>query len=216
VLAETVKSFLGPLRVSVMLDTGGANTTAAAAVLAARRHLDLAGAEVLMLAGTGPVGRRAARLLAGQGAVVRLASRQQHRAEEARQSVLQTVGSGNITALKVRDEAALLEALDGAAVVISAGPPSAELIPDGVLQQCKSLQVAIDLSAVPPLGIACVKVTDKAQQRGHLICYGALGVGGTKMNIHRAAIAKLFTANDLVLDAEEIFALGVEMEKDRK
>ena len=44
-----------------------------------------------------------------------------------------------------------------------------------------------------------------------MICYGAIGVGGTKMKIHRAAVEKLFTANDLVLDAEEVFAIGQEL-----
>ncbi|MCO6459413.1 MAG: bifunctional NADP-dependent methylenetetrahydromethanopterin dehydrogenase/methylenetetrahydrofolate dehydrogenase, partial [Pirellulaceae bacterium] len=82
-LRRVTGSFFGPLRVSVMLDANGANTTAAAAVLAVARHLDLAGAEVLILAGTGPVGRRAARLLAGRGASVRVASRNLDRADQA-------------------------------------------------------------------------------------------------------------------------------------
>jgi hypothetical protein len=30
-------------------------------------------------------------------------------------------------------------------------------------------------------------------------------VGGMKMKIHKAAIRRLFEANDLILDAEEIF-----------
>ncbi len=55
------------LRVSVMLDANGANTTAAAAVRAAVRHLTLAGAKALVLGGTGPVGQRVARLLARAG-----------------------------------------------------------------------------------------------------------------------------------------------------
>jgi hypothetical protein len=33
-------------------------------------------------------------------------------------------------------------------------------------------------------------------------------VGGLKMKIHKAAIARLFERNDLVLDAEEVFALA--------
>ena len=37
---------------------------------------------------------------------------------------------------------------------------------------------------------------------------GALGVGGLKMKIHKAAVSKLFEAHDQVLDAEEIYALG--------
>ncbi len=59
-------------RLSVLFDANGANTTAAAAIRAAGRHLDLKGAPVLVLGGTGPVGQRVARLLARQGAEVRV------------------------------------------------------------------------------------------------------------------------------------------------
>src|SRR5205823_10025492 len=69
------------LRVSVLLDANGANTTAAAAVRAAARHLELANAASLVLGGTGPVGQRVGRLLARQGAEVRVGSRQRERAE---------------------------------------------------------------------------------------------------------------------------------------
>ena len=74
-LAAVTDCFFGPMRVSVLLDANGANTTAAAAVLAAARHAPLAGATALVLAATGPVGQRAVRLLASEGAVVRAASR---------------------------------------------------------------------------------------------------------------------------------------------
>ena len=53
--------------------------------------------------------------------------------------------------------------------------------------RCK---VAIDLNAVPPAGIAGIDVMDKAKDRDGVVCYGAIGVGGTKMKIHRAAIAE--------------------------
>src|SRR5829696_7552985 len=56
------------LQVSVMLDSNGANTTAAAAVRAAARQLNLANMPALVLGGTGPVGQRVARLLARAGA----------------------------------------------------------------------------------------------------------------------------------------------------
>ena len=80
-------------------------------------------------------------------------------------------------------------------------------------QRCRTLRVAIDLSAVPPAGLEGVQPTDKgnpadsAKPDGAVV-YGAIGVGGTKMKIHKAAIQKLFTANDLVLDAEEIYRIG--------
>ncbi len=81
VLAEIRKSFFGPLRVSVLLDPNGANTTAAAAVWAASKHVSLAGAQALVLGATGPVGQRVVRLLARQRAVVRAASRSLARAQ---------------------------------------------------------------------------------------------------------------------------------------
>jgi hypothetical protein len=68
--------------------------------------------------------------------------------------------------------------------------------------------VAIDLNAVPPAGLAGIDAMDKAKQRDGVLCYGAIGVGGTKMKIHKAAIQRLFEANDQVLDAEEIFEIG--------
>src|SRR5262249_29442619 len=75
------------LRVSVLLDSNGANTTAAAAVRAAAKHLPLKSAKALVLGGTGPVGQRVARLLAREGAEVRLGSRQASRAAAACEAI---------------------------------------------------------------------------------------------------------------------------------
>jgi hypothetical protein len=74
-----------------------------------------------------------------------------------------------------------------------------------------SLRVAIDLNAVPPLGIASVEVMDKATERDGVICYGAIGVGGLKMKIHKAAIRRLFESNDQVLDTAAIYAIGQQL-----
>jgi hypothetical protein len=41
-----------------------------------------------------------------------------------------------------------------------------------------------------------------------VIGYGAVGVGDTKMKIHKAAIARLFQSSDQVMDAEEVYALA--------
>ena len=58
-IVEAVRqTFLGPMRVSVMIDANGANTTAAAAVLAARSYVSLERTTALVLASTGPVGQR--------------------------------------------------------------------------------------------------------------------------------------------------------------
>jgi len=79
-LDQVKRTFFGPVRVSVMMDANGANTTAAAAVLIAGKHVPLAGATALVLGATGPVGQRAVRLLARQGAKVHVGSRAVQRA----------------------------------------------------------------------------------------------------------------------------------------
>jgi hypothetical protein len=55
-------------------------------------------------------------------------------------------------------------------------------------------------------------VTDKAKEYDGVICYGAIGIGGNKMKIHRESIRRLFTNNDLLLDAVETFQIGCELE----
>src|SRR5215831_1070621 len=54
-LAEALRHMIPQfgLRVSVLLDANGANTTAAAAVRAATRHVELAGTPAVVLGGTG-------------------------------------------------------------------------------------------------------------------------------------------------------------------
>ena len=210
-LAHVARVFFGPLRVSVLLDANGANTTAAAAVLAAARHVELSASTAAVLGGTGPVGERAARLLAGQGAAVRVCSRSVARAAEACSRIRQQLPSAQLTPLACSAAAETAAALDGAEVAIAAGAAGIELIPAEVRRGCVSLRVAIDLNAVPPVGIAGIEPTDKAKDRDGITCYGAIGVGGTKMKIHRAAIQRLFTANHLVLNAEEVFAIGQQL-----
>ena len=207
-LRQVVKCFFGPMRVSVLLDANGANTTAAAAVLAASRHIPLSGASTLVLAATGPVGQRAVRLLAGQGASVRVASRKAQRAADVCSEIRQRFPEFDLTPLETSTDEQVAAAMQGVSIVIAAGAAGVRLLPAAVRRQNSELRVAIDLNAVPPAGIEGVEPTDSAVQHDGAICYGAIGVGGTKMKIHRAAIRKLFTANDLVLDAEEIFALG--------
>jgi hypothetical protein len=210
-LKHATAAFFGPMRVSVLLDANGANTTAAAAVLAAAKHVDLRGAIATVLGGTGPVGERAARLLARQGAAVRVGSRTLDRAQEAAGRISSHVTGAHVIAVKCSSAPETAAAIDGAQIVIAAGAVGVELMPAEVRRACVSVQVAIDLNAVPPAGIAGVEVMDKAKDRDGVVYYGAIGVGGTKMKIHRAALQQLFTVNNLVLDAEEVFAIGQQL-----
>jgi intracellular sulfur oxidation DsrE/DsrF family protein len=208
VLAAIRNTFFGPCRVSVMLDPNGANTTAAACVLAVAQHVELSQATAAVLAATGPVGQRVVRLLARQGAQVRVCSRTLARAEEVCRRVGSQVSSARLAPLAASSEAETLSATQGCDVVIAAGAAGAELVSAATCSAWQGVRLAVDLNAVPPAGIALVAPTDKARERQGVLCYGALGVGSAKMKIHRAAVGRLFEANDLVLDAEELYALG--------
>ena len=70
------------------------------------------------------------------------------------------------------------------------------------------LKVLIDLNAVPPLGIEGIEAERQGHRARRRPGLGALGVGGTKMKIHKKAIQELFTSNDKVFDAEEVLELG--------
>jgi hypothetical protein len=210
-LDEVRQSFFGPIRCSAMFDGNGANTTASAAVLSAARHVDLAGAKCLVLGGTGPVGQRVARLLLPQGADVTLASRDLGKAQNTCELLLKRAGAGgstNLRPLSVADSGALAQALESSVALFSCGAAGVRLISAKQLESARHLRVAIDLNAVPPEGIEGVSAMDKGVERGKRFDYGAIGVGGLKMKIHREAVRTLFTRNDLVLDAEEIFAIG--------
>ncbi len=206
-LAAVEKTFFGP-RVSVMMDANGANTTAAAAALCAMRHVPAQEMHALVLGGTGPVGQRVARLLAGEGARVRLASRSAARAAQTCETIAAAVPGTKLEPWATDSSEATEAALEGVNVVIAAGAAGVELLSAASRERAEALKVAIDLNAVPPVGLEGVRPTDHATSASGVIVYGALGVGRLKMKIHKACIRQLFTGTEYVLDAEAILDVG--------
>jgi methylenetetrahydrofolate/methylenetetrahydromethanopterin dehydrogenase (NADP+) len=209
-LAAVKATFFGPFRVSVLLDANGANTTAAAAVLAASRSLggSLQNVSAAVLGATGPVGHRVARLLLGMGANVAVGSRSLDRATALSETLRQSNGAGLVTPFAATNADDVTAALKESAVIVTAGAAGATLLPATVWKNLPKLKALIDLNAVPPLGIEGIEATDKNTERGHVRSWGALGVGGIKMKIHKKAIEELFTTNDRIFDAEQVLELG--------
>ena len=207
-LLKKVQSvFFGPVRVSILMDSNGSNT-AAAAVLAAGKHVDLSQTTALLLGGTGPVGQRAAQILTRLGATVRIGTRSAAKAEATCEAVRAQSAEARVSAHETGTAEGLIAAADGVEVIIATGAAGIQLLSADQRAQIGSLKVAIDLNAVPPVGIEGVQVFDKAVEQNGVFCYGAIGVGGTKMKIHKAAVQKLFTANDLLLDTAAVFEIG--------
>src|SRR5262249_19688593 len=201
-LLEAVKAtFFGPLRVSVMLDTNGSTTTAAAAVTKLAQSVgNVAGLRAVVTAGTGPVGARAAGLLAKAGADVTITSRR--KPDPAFVSAIQTRFGGTVRGVTMADASHAPIVLEGASLLLGARPAGVCLVQKAAWAGRASLRAAADVNAVPPLGIEGIEVTDNGAERDGTHVFGALGVGGLKMKIHKACIARLFEKNDLILDAE--------------
>ncbi|MBY6240940.1 NADP-dependent methylenetetrahydromethanopterin/methylenetetrahydrofolate dehydrogenase [Methylosinus sp. Sm6] len=199
------KRFFANFRVSVMLDSNGSNTTAAAGVALLAKAKPLAGKKAIVLAGTGPVGLRAAAFLHSEGAEVAITSRSKARADAAAKALQDRFGF-TPTAIEATDNAARASAVKGTHVVFAAGAIGVQLLEEKDWQNDPTIELIADVNAQPPLGIGGVEATDKAKERHGKIVIGALGVGGLKLKLHRACIGQLFEASDKALDAEEIYA----------
>lgn len=198
-------AFIGPLQVSVMLDANGCNTTAAAAVAKMLASADLSGEKVVVLAGTGPVGIRAAAFFAREGANVTLTSRAKERAKEAAAAVSSRFDV-DVTGVGAADEDGVRAVLDGARAVLTAGAAGVTLLPESIWVEHPTLAVLGDVNAVPPLGIEGIKVHWKGKDKHGKVIFGAIGIGDFKMKVHHASVARLFEQNDLILDAEQVYA----------
>jgi hypothetical protein len=204
------KHFFPGFQVSVMLDSNGSNTTAASAVAKLASSGALAGKKAVVLAGTGPVGQRAAAMLAKEGADVSLTARKMERAMQAC-SNMKTRFDVNLTPVEAFDNDARAKAIENANIVFATGAAGVELLTIDQWRHNKNIEMMADANATPPLGIGGIEAMDKGIERHGKIIWGALGFGSLKLALHRACIAKLFESNKQILDAENIFALAKEM-----
>jgi len=210
-LAVAVDVMFPPFRVSIMLDSNGSNTTAVAAVVKIEQTLgDLKGKKAVVLGGTGPVGQRVAGLLAKDGALVTLSSRRAEQAEKARQFVNARFNV-RIDCATYADASQLAQILDGATIMLNAGAAGIQMVAKAAWTKHKTLKVAVDLNAVPPLGLEGVELNDAGVVRDGVTTFGAFGVGNFKTKLHKECIGRLFTRNDLVLDAEAIADVAREL-----
>jgi methylenetetrahydrofolate/methylenetetrahydromethanopterin dehydrogenase (NADP+) len=199
------KHFFSNFRVSVMLDSNGSNTTAAAGVALLAKAKPLAGKKAIVLAGTGPVGMRAAAMLHIEGAEVAITSRSKQRADAASKAINDRFGFAP-TPIEAIDNEARAAAVKGTHVVFAAGAIGVLLLDEKDWQNNPTIELLADCNAQPPLGIGGVEAIDKAKERHGKIAIGALGLGGLKLKLHRACIGQLFESSDQVLDAENIYA----------
>jgi len=199
--------FFAKFRVSIMFDCNGCNTTAAAAVAWLSKGGALTGKRAVVLAGSGPVGQRAAVLLAREGASVAVTGRKRTGIEAACHTIKARFGI-DVEAIEAPTNSARAAAIQGAQIVLATGASGVTLLEAKQWQENPSLELVADANASPPAGIEGVGLSDRATISHGKMIFGALGFGALKLAVHRACIARLFEQNDLVLDADEIYGIA--------
>jgi methylene-tetrahydromethanopterin dehydrogenase len=197
-LDKCVKAMVHPFVVSAMADPSGAYTTAAAMLACvesalAKQAARLAGQRIVILGGTGPVGRIAGVLAAQAGAEVCISSRQGiDAAEEAAQKTAQRFGV-TMHGVSGGDRAAVRGSLAGADVLLATAAAGVQVVSSEDLAHAKRLKVAADVNAVPPEGIAGVGVMDDAKPLAgtQALGIGALAVGNVKYQTQHRLLVQM-------------------------
>jgi len=210
VLGAVRKKFFGKFRVSVMFDCNGSNTTASAAVAWLAHGRDLAGRRAVVLGGSGPVGQRAAVLLAREGADVAITGRKREVIQAACDSIHARFGMV-VRAIEAPTNTERGAAIEGAHIVLATGAAGITLLDETQWQDSSTLQLVADANASPPAGIEGVGQGDRGVLKHGKILFGPLGFGALKLALHRACVGRLFEQNDLLLDAEEIYSIAKSM-----
>jgi hypothetical protein len=214
IFAEVQKAFFGPFRVSVMLDSNGCNTTAATTIARIAKARGLAGNRAVVL-GLGAVGLRSATLLQQEGCEVTAVSLPPDLFGDDRPyrrprglSVAEQLG---LNIREPSDRSELEATLDGAQIVLAAGPAGVELLRRDAWSAADSVELLADYNAAEPLGIEGTKATDDLADYDGKLVLGALAIGGPKMKVHKACVRRLFESNDQVLDVDAVYAVAGEL-----
>ncbi len=163
IFQEAVQSFFGPMRVSVMLDSNGANSTAAGSDSLYGEAYAACWSELVCGGSHGPVGRRVCRMalsLGRRSTLIRVSKNapEHLRSELGKQDQCVAVGDDHRHQVE--------EALSASTAIIACGAAGIQLwTADQLSSIGKNLAVAVDLNAVPPAGLEGIKATDKAVNR---------------------------------------------------
>jgi hypothetical protein len=161
----------------------------------------------VVLAGSGPVGQRAAVLLTREGAQVAITGRKLAVVEAARDSI-KTRFAVDVQAIEASDNRERAAVIEGAQIVLATGAAGITLLEAAQWQNCAALELLADANASPPAGVEGVGMSDRGAASHGKLLFGPLGFGALKLAVHRACIARLFEQNDLVLDVNEIYGVA--------
>jgi hypothetical protein len=204
------KLFFDPFKPSIMLDSDGSNTTAAAAVARVGGAAELKSSAAAVI-GVGPVGLRTAELLKREGAEVTMFTFPPDVMEGGyrRASGIDVAKDAGFEVVEPGSSDELDSALAGRVVIFAAGPAGSQILRSSGWKQ-EGVRVVVDYSAAEPVGVEGVDRGDNLADDGGVLKLGALAVGGPKMKLQKACIRAMFETKGTVLDLEGVYDVALE------
>jgi len=202
-ISEVVKNTMfPPFEASIIIDPGGAYTTAAAAVAKvdealASHKLGSFKDKTCAVFGTGVVGRIIAVLLTRLGCEVKIVSlnpKRTHGDEYAAElaEVLRSRYGAEVEGVFAPTSAKKLEVLKKAEVIFCAGTRGVRVIEKTLLQKLKLMKVMADINAIPPLGIEGIKLEDEMREiMPGIFGIGALTIGRLKHKVEKEMLKEV-------------------------
>jgi hypothetical protein len=216
ILQAAKDAMFDPYCLSVMLDSNGCNTASAAAVALIEQSISLNDSRIVILSGFGPVGLRAAKLLVGDGAQVTVTSLpreifygswNENRARQDLRIARASAQESGFNILETNSRAEILDLLDNTDGVLSTGPAGVQILRRDDWLKRTGIMVLADLNVAPPYGIEGINPHWRGHEQDGRVLFGGLGIGHSKMQIHKAALLGLFE-QERILDTEEIYELA--------
>lgn len=206
-----ITTMFPPFEAKVMIDPRGAYTTAAALVAKMEHGIEnlriksLARTKVVILAGTGPVGKVAAVLCARLGCDTYITSRDASRAKLIVHEIAEESGL-RIEGLKASIDAEIYSAISDAMVVICTGPPRVTLMSSDVLARLEGRKLVLDTNVIPPFGVDGLKPKDDLREiQPGIYGIGAIAVGELKYRVEKEMLKDARQATKGVYDYEYAF-----------
>jgi methylene-tetrahydromethanopterin dehydrogenase len=215
------KTMFPPFKTNIIIDPGGAYTTAAAMVAKVEDALlyhklgDLRGKTCAVL-GTGAVGKIAAVLLAKLGCNVIIASLNPKRVngKEYAQKTARLLADRygvNVLGVFAPTPTEKLEILKKADVVFCAATRGACIIKKELLTELKLMKVLVDTNAISPLGVEGLELKDDMRE----IALGIFGIGALTIGYLKHELEKEILA-EARGNGEEIYSYNQALQLARK
>ena len=200
-LAVARAALFDPFRIGLMIDPRGGYTTAAA-LLARVRELavsegigELRDRTILVMAGTGGVGKAAAAMAARDGARVLLTSRREESAAAAARQIA-ALFQAEVEPREASGEKALAALAAAADVILATGAAGVQLLSRATVQSLQGPKIIADANAVPPGGVEGLKSQDEGTELAPgIFGLGALAIGGLKFKIESSLLKDLILAD---------------------